>query len=105
MRVRYQQRRLTLLAALACVLPAWRPSAAEGGLHTTVFLPREVDEPALLAAAARHGVGIEGLSLHSYSSDCPAGLVMGHAFMAPPAIERGVQLLAGVLEDVASART
>ena len=40
------------------------------------------------------GVGIEGLSLHSYTGDCPPGLVIGHAYMAEPAIERGIQLLA-----------
>ncbi|MBV9336829.1 MAG: hypothetical protein JO262_13685 [Solirubrobacterales bacterium] len=67
-----------------------------------VYLPSHVDEPALLAAAARRGVGIEGLSLHSYSGDCPPGLVVGHAFMAPPAIERGVQLLGEAIGAPAS---
>jgi DNA-binding transcriptional MocR family regulator len=58
-----------------------------------VDLPRHIDEPTLLATAARHGVGLEGLSLHSYTGDCGPGLVLGHAYMAEPAIERGVQLL------------
>jgi GntR family transcriptional regulator/MocR family aminotransferase len=93
MRLRYAQRRAALLGALARELPDWRPSPSGGGLHQLVFLPADVDEPALLAAAARHGVGIEGLSLHSYTGDCPPGLVLGHAHMAEPAIERGVQLL------------
>ena len=39
-------------------------------------------------------MGVEGLSLHSYTGDCPPGLVLGHAYLAEPAIERGVQLLA-----------
>jgi hypothetical protein len=39
-------------------------------------------------------VGVEGLSLHSYTGDCPPGLVLGHAYLSEPAIERGVQLLA-----------
>jgi GntR family transcriptional regulator/MocR family aminotransferase len=56
-----------------------------------------VDEPALLAAAARHGVGIDGLSLHSYTGDRPPGLVLGHAHLAEPAIERGVRLLTDAL--------
>ena len=47
--------------------------------------------------AARHGVGVEGLSLHSYTGGCPGGLVLGHASMAEPALERGVQLLARAL--------
>jgi GntR family transcriptional regulator / MocR family aminotransferase len=94
MRLRYARRRETLLAALARELPSWRPSASAGGLYVLVELPGDVDEPRLLAAAARQGVGIEGLSLHSYTGECPPGLVLGHAYLADPAIERGVRLLA-----------
>jgi GntR family transcriptional regulator/MocR family aminotransferase len=96
MRLRYGQRRKALLSALERELPDWRPSSAGGALHLIVSLPAGLDEPALIAAAARRGVGIEGLSLHSYTGSCPAGLVLGHAHMAEPAIERGVQLLAAV---------
>ncbi len=91
MRLRYRQRRAHLLRALARELPDWRPSGAEGGLHTTVLLPEATDEPALLTAAARTGVGLEGLSLHSYTGECPPGLVLGHAHMPEPAITRGVR--------------
>jgi GntR family transcriptional regulator / MocR family aminotransferase len=94
MRLRYGRRRDALLAALARELPDWRPGASAGGLYVLVELPGDVDEPALLAAAARRGVGIEGLSLHSYTGDCPPGLVLGHGYLAEPAIERGVHLLA-----------
>lgn len=97
MRLRYRQRRRTLIDALARELPDWRPSPTGGGLHLNVLLPSHVDEPALLTAAARQRVGIEGLSLHSYAGDSPPGLVLGHAYMAPPAIERGVQLLSEML--------
>jgi GntR family transcriptional regulator/MocR family aminotransferase len=93
MRLRYSRRREALLAALAAALPDWRPTAATGGLHLLVSLPHRIDEPTLLASAARHGVGIEGLSLHSYTGDCEPGLVLGYAHMAEPAIDRGVQLL------------
>jgi GntR family transcriptional regulator/MocR family aminotransferase len=97
MRLRYERRRKALLAALARELPSWRPRRDGGGLHQLVMLPDHLDEPALLAAAARHGVGIEGLSLHSYLGACPPGLVMGHAHLAEPAIEHGVRLLADAL--------
>jgi GntR family transcriptional regulator / MocR family aminotransferase len=93
MRLRYARRRETLLSSLARELPAWRPTSAAGGLYLLVALPRDVDEPTLLATAAREGVGIEGLSLHSYTGECEPGLVLGHAYLAEPAIERGVQLL------------
>jgi GntR family transcriptional regulator / MocR family aminotransferase len=93
MRLRYARRREVLLAALARELPDWRPRAAGGGLHSLVGLPPSVDEPAFLAAAARNGLGLEGLSLHSYAGDCPPGLVLGHAHLAEAAIERGVRLM------------
>jgi GntR family transcriptional regulator/MocR family aminotransferase len=94
MRLRYEQRGTRLLAALARELPESRPSPLRGGLHVTVFLPERVNEPALLSAAARRNLGVEGLSLHSYTGNCPPGLVLGMAYMADPAIDRGVRLLA-----------
>lgn len=93
MRLRYAQRRECLLAALADARPEWRPRGSGGGLYTLFELPADVDEPALLSSAARQGVGVEGLSLHSYAGDGPPGLVLGHAHLAEPAIERGVSLL------------
>jgi GntR family transcriptional regulator/MocR family aminotransferase len=94
MRLRYEQRRAKLLAVLAHDLPSWRPMVTGDGLYLTILLPDHLDEPALLAAAARRGVGVEGLSLHSYTGDCPPGVVLGHASMAEPAIQRGIELLA-----------
>jgi GntR family transcriptional regulator / MocR family aminotransferase len=93
MRLRYAERGLALLSALAQELPDWRPLPTGDGLHVLVELPAELDEPAVLTAAARRGVGLEGLSLHSYTGDCGPGLVLGHASMAEPAIERGVRLV------------
>jgi GntR family transcriptional regulator / MocR family aminotransferase len=97
MRLRYAQRRETLLAVLARELPDWHPRANGGGLHLLVGLPDDVDEPSLLAAAARHDVGIEGLSLHSYTGEAPPGLVLGHGYLSQPAIERGIGLLVQAL--------
>jgi GntR family transcriptional regulator/MocR family aminotransferase len=92
MRLRYARRRESLVSALARELPGWRPRPSVGGLHLLVDLPSTDDEAAILAAAPL-GVGVEGLSLHSYLGDCPPGLVLGYASMAEPAIERGVTLL------------
>ncbi len=93
MRLRYAHRHRTLREALARELPRWRPHQFAGGLHVLVELPAGTDEAGLLAAAARDGVAIEGLSLHSYTGDCQPGLVLGHARMADPALDRGVTLL------------
>ncbi len=100
MRARYSARRVALIAALERELPDWRPWAAGGGLHLTVGLPTGLDEPGLIAAASRSRVGIEGLSLHSYTGEVPPGLVLGHAFMAEPALDRGVQLLANAVREL-----
>jgi GntR family transcriptional regulator/MocR family aminotransferase len=100
MRLRYQQRGRRLVAALTRELPESRPSELRGGLHVTVFLPNSVNEPALLSAAARRNLGVEGLSLHSYTGNCPPGLVLGMAYTPEPAIDRGVRLLAEALCDV-----
>ncbi len=97
MRLRYAHRHDTLRAALTQELPSWRARPSGGGLHVLVELPAGVDEPGLLAAAARHGIGVEGLSLHSYTGDSPPGLVLGHAHLADAAIQRGIRLLADAL--------
>jgi GntR family transcriptional regulator/MocR family aminotransferase len=94
MRLRYEQRCEALGRALAHGFPDWRPASPVGGLHLMVTLPNDTDEPALLATAARHGVGLEGFSLHSYTGECAPGLVLGYAYMSEPALERGVQVLA-----------
>jgi GntR family transcriptional regulator/MocR family aminotransferase len=97
MRLRYARRRDALLAALEREFRGWRPRGGAGGLHQLVLLPDHLDEPAVLTAAARHGIGVEGLSLHSYSGDCAPGLVLGHAYMSEPAIDRGMRLLSDAL--------
>jgi GntR family transcriptional regulator / MocR family aminotransferase len=94
MRLRYAQRREALRTALALDLPNWHVAPSAGGLHVLVELPDGADETALLAAAARRGVGVEGLALHSYLGDTRPALVLGHAQMSEPAIARGVTLLA-----------
>ena len=93
MRLRYAHRHRTLVATLARELPRWRPHQSAGGLHVLIDLPAGTDEARLLAAAARLGVAIEGLSLHSYTGEHQPGLVLGHARMADAALDRGVALL------------
>jgi GntR family transcriptional regulator/MocR family aminotransferase len=94
MRLRYRRRRETLLGALVQRLPEARPRGDAAGLFTLVELPPGTDEPALVAAAAERGVGIEGLALHRFRSSGPPGLVLGFACLSEPAIEHGIRLLA-----------
>ncbi len=101
MRLRYQRRRETLLEALARWLPQGRVSShGAAGLFELVELPEEIDEHALLMAAASRGVGVEGLALHRFVPGGTPGLLLGYGNLSEPAIEQGVRLLGEALEDV-----
>ncbi|HSS04802.1 MAG TPA: PLP-dependent aminotransferase family protein [Solirubrobacterales bacterium] len=100
MRLRYQQRREALGEAMARWLPQVQVAEGAAGLYELAELPEEIDEAALLAAAAERGVGLEGLSLHRFNPEGPPGLVLGFACMPEPAIEHGVRLLAEALHSL-----
>jgi GntR family transcriptional regulator/MocR family aminotransferase len=59
-----------------------------------------VDESALLTAAARRGVGLEGLSWHRSAAEGPSGLLAGYANLPEAAIAQAVRLLAEAIEEV-----
>jgi GntR family transcriptional regulator/MocR family aminotransferase len=99
-RLRYAQRRRALLAALGRHVPAATFHDDPAGLFEAVHLPAGLDEPALLAAAARRGVGLEGLSWHRSSSAGPAGLLAGYANLPESALGQAVRMLAEAVEEV-----
>lgn len=96
MRARYAKRRGSLARSLRAHCPRWRADPHADGLFVTVNLPGDVDEPALLTAAARAGIGLEGLSLHSYTGATPAGLVIGCGYLQEIAIDRTIGRLAQI---------
>ena len=100
MRLLYQERRETLVRALGQWLPQARSSGAEAGLYELVTLPDGVDEPALIAAAAQRGVGVEGLAWHRFAHGGPPGVLLGYGNLSEPALEQGVRLLADALRKV-----
>jgi GntR family transcriptional regulator / MocR family aminotransferase len=100
MRLRYQRRREALLESLARRLPEVRVRTGAAGLYELVELPEEVDEAALVAAAAERGVGLDGLSLHRFDPAGPPGLVLGFACLSEPAIDHGIRLLADGLRHL-----
>jgi GntR family transcriptional regulator / MocR family aminotransferase len=100
MRLRYQHRRDALLQSLARWLPQGAPSGATAGLFELVELPAGVDEPALLAAAATRGVGMEGLAWHRFAHGGAPGLMLGYGNLPAPAIEQGVRLIGEALAEV-----
>jgi GntR family transcriptional regulator / MocR family aminotransferase len=100
MRLRYRRRREALLEVLARRLPQARVIAGAAGLYELVELPVEIDEAALVAAAAERGVGVEGLALHRFDPGGPPGMVLGFACLSEPAIEHGIRLLAEALQSL-----
>jgi GntR family transcriptional regulator/MocR family aminotransferase len=101
MRLRYQRRREALIDALGHHVPEAAVGDGAAGLFELAELPEKVDEAALVSAAAARGVGLEGLALHRFKPDGPAGLVLGFAGLPEPAIEQSVRLLAEALAEVA----
>lgn len=99
MRLLYQRRREVLLEALARWLPSAHASGANAGLFELVSLPEDVLESLLLKAAGTRGVGAEGLSLHRFAADGPAGVLLGYGNLSEPAIEQGVRLLGEAYEQ------
>jgi GntR family transcriptional regulator/MocR family aminotransferase len=98
MRLRYAKRRRALLTALLERVPAMRPREDPAGVFEVVDLPAGIDESSLLAAAARRGVGLEGLSWHRSGEGGRGGLLAGYAGLPEPALLQAVRLLADAAE-------
>jgi GntR family transcriptional regulator / MocR family aminotransferase len=102
MRARYRRRREALLGALTRHLPEAEVEEGAAGLYELALLPEDVDEPALLAAAASRGIGLEGLSLHRFRPDGPPGLVLGFGGLPEPAIARSIGAVGEALAELRS---
>jgi GntR family transcriptional regulator/MocR family aminotransferase len=82
-RLVYQRRRERLVAALRRRVPDARVAGVAAGLQALVTLPEGLTECDAVAAAAQHGLAVEGLSAFAVSaSEHPAALVVGYA--TPP---------------------
>jgi GntR family transcriptional regulator / MocR family aminotransferase len=103
MRLRYRERRGALVAALGRLLPMACPIGIPAGLHVLVALPRELDENAVLSAAAARGVAAEALAWHRLGGAGEPGLVLGFGRLQSAAIEQAVALVAQAVSAVAAA--
>ncbi|WP_427306937.1 PLP-dependent aminotransferase family protein [Cupriavidus sp. H39] len=109
MRREHERRRAALLDGIARHLPGdAEVSGTAAGLHVVLWLPslRPQDEPALVAAARLHGVGVYPVSAlyarpHGRGRRRAAGLVLGYASLAVAQIEQGVRALATVVASMA----
>ena len=100
MRPVYRRRRDALLAALARRLPRLEPAGVSAGLHLVTWLPPDLDEATVVGAAARAGVGIEGVTPYRISHPGPGGLIFGFATVNEQAIAAGVDILARVIAEL-----
>jgi GntR family transcriptional regulator/MocR family aminotransferase len=96
-RLLYERRREALAQAVANHLPDAQLGEGNAGLYETLALPAGTDEAGVIAAAAERGIGIEGLSLHSFAAKAPPTLVIGFASLPDPTISRGIRALADAI--------
>jgi GntR family transcriptional regulator/MocR family aminotransferase len=101
MRLRYGKRRQALLAAVASLSPSLVAREDPAGVLELLELAPGIDEPALLAAAAARGVGLEGISLHRSLRSGAAAVLAGYAGLPEAALMQAVRLLGEALAEVA----
>ena len=100
MRPIYRRRRDALLTELALRLPRLEPTGVSAGLHLVTWLPPHLDEATVVDAAARAGVGVEGITPYRISHPGPGGLIFGYATASEQAIAEGVRILARVIAEL-----
>lgn len=103
MRPVYRRRRDALLDALRTHLPDLEPAGVAAGQHVVAWLPPDLDEAAVVTAAARHGLGIRGVGPYRIAGTGPGGLIFGYAILGESAIAEGVALLATAIREVRGA--
>lgn len=94
MRPVYRSRRDALLAALAQHLPELEPAGIAAGLHLVAWLPADLQERAVIAAAADEGVCVAGVSPYRMTAAGRGGLIFGYSSLSERAISDGVRRLA-----------
>jgi GntR family transcriptional regulator/MocR family aminotransferase len=102
MRPVYRRRRDALLAALRARLPELEPAGVAAGQHVVAWLPHDLDEATVVAAAARLGVAVQGLSRYRLSPAGRGGLIFGYANLTQNAIADGMGALADAVAEVRS---
>jgi GntR family transcriptional regulator/MocR family aminotransferase len=100
MRPIYRSRRDALLAALAQHLPELAPAGIAAGLHLVTWLPDDLDEEAVIAAAAREGVAVAGVSPYRLSPAPRGGLILGYSNLSERLIAGGVSRLARAVSSI-----
>ncbi|MFC4590625.1 MocR-like pyridoxine biosynthesis transcription factor PdxR [Sphaerisporangium corydalis] len=100
MRPIYRRHRDVLLAALRGRLPDFVPAGVAAGQHVVAWLPPDLDEAAVVAAAARRGLGMYGVARYRLRPGGPGGLLFGYATLSERTIIQGVDILADAVAEV-----
>lgn len=100
MRPVYRSRRDALLAALAQHLPELAPAGIAAGLHLVAWLPDDLNEEEVIAAAARERVAVAGVSPYRLSPALPGGLILGYSNLSERFIAEGVIRLARAVSSI-----
>jgi GntR family transcriptional regulator / MocR family aminotransferase len=102
MRPIYRRRRDVLLAALRAHLPDLVPAGVAAGQHVVAWLPPDLDEAAVVAAAAQRGLRLNGVAQYRLRAGGPGGLIFGYATQSERTIAEGMAILADAVADVRS---
>ena len=101
----YRRRRDALVAALHTHLPRLRLRGVAAGLHLMIELANDVDEQAVLAAAARRSIRVYGLSAYrARPLAAPPGLVVGYGGLPETTIREAVRHLTAALAECGEPR-
>ena len=101
MRPVYHARRDALVHAFATYLPDATPTGVAAGLHLFVRLPHDCDEGALVEAAGRQGLHVEGAARHwADPRAAPPALVIGYGALHETTAARCVRILATAEAEV-----
>jgi GntR family transcriptional regulator/MocR family aminotransferase len=99
----YRRRRDALLTALAEHLPELEPVGIAAGLHLLAWLPDDLDETTVVAAAADHGVAVAPVSDFGLTPTQRPGLIFGYSSLDEVAITQGIARLARAIATVRTA--
>ncbi len=104
MRPVYRRRRDALVSALHRRLPDFAATGLPAGQHLVAWLPPDLTEEDVVAAAAGRDVGVYGVGPYRFSGPGPAGLIFGYASLSERAITEGVDLLADAVAELRRTR-
>jgi GntR family transcriptional regulator/MocR family aminotransferase len=95
----YRARRAALLSSLTTTMPSLRISGGAAGLHLLVWLPRHLNEDAVVASAAQGEIAIDGLhTACGVSRRLGPALILGYGGIVEPAIGEAIFRLARCIE-------